>query len=107
MNQLFREHLDSDTPPPVKPAAEPFTLMDWQIGLLAGAIIPAAQQAKKSIDALAPLMECMVTAGIITPPLPKEPRARALAAKQRRGTGPPPARSWRGRERAIKFRSQS
>lgn len=34
------------------------------------------------------------------------PRARALAAKQRLGHGPPSAGGWRGRERTTKFRSQ-
>ncbi|POH58903.1 hypothetical protein [Arthrobacter glacialis] len=34
-------------------------------------------------------------------------RTAALAAKAARGSGPPPAASWRGRERSTKFRSQS
>lgn len=107
VNNLFREYLDSDTPPPVKPTDEPFTLTTWQLDFLAGAVVPAARQASKSVETLAPLVEWLISAGIITPPLPEEPRARALAAKQRQGKGPQPAASWRGRERATKFRSQS
>ena len=92
-NELFREVLEGRTPPP-----EPLRLDEWQVQALLNILQGAAFQ-----DFIEPL----VAAGIVTVPLPAEPRARALAAKQRRGHGPPLSAEWRGRERTTKFRSQS
>ena len=81
-------------------------LQPWQIEVLDRALCGWLDQwrdaAKAIVDAASPL----IAAGVIQPPLPTEPRARALAAKQRRGHGPPPANCWRGRERTLKYKSQ-
>ncbi|MEV8180312.1 hypothetical protein [Specibacter sp. NPDC078692] len=97
-NQLFLEVLEGRIPLPVKPNLHlPVLLDEWQM------------QALRNIfgsDAFQDFIKPLVAAGIVTLPLPTEPRARALAAKQRLGQGPPSAGGWRGRERTTKFRSQ-
>lgn len=96
-NDLFREVLDGEIPTPLKPPA-PIPLDERQVQALRNIFRSAAYQ-----DFIEPL----VAASIVTLPLPTEPRARALAAKQRRGAGPLPPGGWRGRERTTKYRSQS
>lgn len=97
-NELFREVLDGRITLPAKPKPPaPILLAEWQI------------QALRNMwgsDAFQDVIEQLAKAGIVTLPLPTEPRARALAAKQRQGHGPPSAEGWRGRERTTKFRSQ-
>lgn len=98
-NQLFREVLEGRIPLPVKPnPPAPILLDEWQMQALRNIFHSAAFQ---------DFMEPLVAAGIVTLPLPTEPRARALAAKQRQGHGPPTSGSWRGNERNTKYRSQS
>lgn len=94
-NDLFREYLDDM--PPAHPPAEPIPLDEWQVQALLNILGSAAFQ---------DFREKLVASGIITLPLPTEPRARALAAKQRRGHGPLPPGGWRGRERTTNYRSQ-
>lgn len=103
VNDLFREYLDSDTPAPVRQPKEPFTVTTWQRDFLLQVLAPTIAEASEVYKNLA---DALIASGIIMPPLPKEPRARALAAKQRQGKGPPSQASWRGRERNTKFRSQ-
>ncbi|ALV45817.1 hypothetical protein MB46_10330 [Arthrobacter alpinus] len=94
-NELFREYRNgkgSDRPLP-----GPLLLDEWQVQALLNIFRAAAFHE---------FIEPLVDAGIVKLPLPTEPRARALAAKQRQGHGPPSDSSWRGRERTTKFRSQ-
>lgn len=98
-NELFLEVLDGRIPLPAKtnPPA-PIPLAEWQV------------QALRNMwgsDAFQDVIEQLAKAGIVTLPLPTEPRARALAAKQRQGHGPPSSVSWRGNERNTKYRSKS
>ncbi|WP_343317756.1 hypothetical protein AAFM46_10925 [Arthrobacter sp. TMP15] len=99
-NQLFLEVLDGRIPLPAKP--KPPTLADVIQGIEAMVHDIFAQIFK----ALIPLTESLQALGVIEKPLPIEPRARALAAKQRQGKGPPSPVDWRGRERNRIFRSQ-
>lgn len=97
-NQLFTEVLDGRIPLPVKPEPPaPILLDEWQVQALRSILRSTAFQ---------DFMEPLIAAGIVTLPLPTEPRARALAAKQRRGKGPQQAPSWRGNERNTKYRTQ-
>lgn len=95
-NHLFREVLDGKIPvPPKRPASIPH--QEWQFQALRNIWGPDAFQ-----DAIGSLIK----AGIVTLPLPTEPRARALAVKSARGKGPQPPAGWRGKERNTKYRSQ-
>lgn len=94
-NELFRDYLDGKIT--VRKLPESIPLDEWQVQVLRNIFSSTAFQ-----DFIEPL----VAAGIVTLPLPREPRARALVAKQRQGHGPPSDGSWRGRERTTKFRSQ-
>ena len=91
-NELFREVLDGRVPPPA-----PLLLDEGQSQALLNIFRAAAFQ-----DFIEPLIE----AGIITQPLPTDPRARAIAAKAARGKGPQQPSGWRGRERNTKYRSR-
>lgn len=98
-NDLFRDYLDGKIPSPAK-ARGPIELDDWQVQ----ALVRIFHGSAEAFHAFAEQLEA---AGIITAPLPREPRARALATRQRQGKGPPSSISWRGRERITNYRSQS
>lgn len=100
-NQLFLEVLDGRIPLPAKPKPPTFGEV---INNLAKTVYDTYAQL---FSVLTPLIESLQDLGVIEKPLPTEPRARALAAKQRQGHGPPSDEGWRGRERTTKFRSQS
>lgn len=100
-NQLFLEVLDGRIPLPAKP--KPPTLAE----AIRAAADTVAACFGGLIDAFTPLINALQDTGVIDRPAPTEPRARALAAKQQQGHGPPLPAEWRGRERTTNFRSQS
>lgn len=69
--------------------------IDEAAAALAGRLLDSFQEAADAMNEFAAAWSS---------PLPrKNPRATALAAKQRRGTGPPSSSGWRGRERTTKY----
>lgn len=122
-NQLFRDYLDGKIPARAKPKpptlgevaqrfaeaiGEPIRNVIGIFTKIAEAFTGADQQSSYT---LAPPISTPQTmhGNTISPIIYDEtnPRAQALAAKQRQGHGPPSSGSWRVRERSTKFRSQS
>lgn len=101
VNDLFREHLDSDTAPLVS-SPSPMALQEWQVDYLARCLGITNEDARALANKILSLPDLQPAkpAFLITK------RRAALAAKQRQGKGPPSQASWRSRERNTKFRSQ-
>lgn len=105
-NELFREVLEGKIPTPRRKAAPPIVLTEWQVEFLAQYMAPMFDTIAEATQFVRDFLEGLGAHLPVQTPLPTEPRARALAAKQRRGHGPPASAGWRGQDSNTISRSQ-